>query len=489
MGSGSYSRPWLRPLPPSALMTVCKCHEVFSIALGVLLLGLPSIVAAQRTKLTPGVNSFSPEQDIQLGRQAAAEVEKQVSLCNDPKVDAYLTNLGMTLVAHLNTGGVEYPWEFHCVNDRAINAFALPGGFVFVNRGTFEAADYEAELAAVMAHELSHVALRHGTNQATKAQYAQLGAGILGVAGGIFGGTAGAAAAGIGQFAAGGILLKYSRGAEMQADVMGTQVLYDSGYDPRAMAAFFEKLNAEGAGNNLPVFFSDHPNPDHRVERVDEEIQKLGGAPQDAKRDSPEFEATKKEVQSLPVVKQDSNANNLTAKNNAATSGSLKVEEPSKNYAGLAGEGYSLRYPDNWKEYGGGKSITLAPQGGIVDSGKGQGELAYGVISSVAKLEGQSRVGNDALERATNKLLEALQLENAGMKVIRAPKAVKLNGEPGFSTFLENDSPLGGREIDWVITVLRPAGLVYFVCVAPQGDYQRFEKSFSDILNSVRFAQ
>ena len=106
--------------------------------------------------------------------------------CNAPKVDAYLTKLGNRLVEHLNTNGVVYPWEFHCVNDKSINAFALPGGYVFVNRGAIEAADNEAQLAGAMAHELSHVALRHGTNQATKAQYAQLGSGILGVAGSIF---------------------------------------------------------------------------------------------------------------------------------------------------------------------------------------------------------------------------------------------------------------------------------------------------------------
>jgi len=470
-------------------MKLCKRHELLSILFVLLYLTLPAGVAAQRTKLKPGMNSFSPEQDIQLGKQAAGEAEKKLPMCKDPKVDAYLTKLGMSLVAHLNTGSIAYPWEFHCVNDKAINAFALPGGYVFVNRGAIEAADYEAELAGVMAHELSHVALRHGTNQATKAQYAQLGTGILGVAGGIFGGTAGAAAAGFGQLAAGSLLLKYSRGAETQADVMGTQVLYDAGYDPRAMAAFFEKLGAESTGKNPPEFFSDHPNPDHRVERVDEEIQKLGGPPEDAKRDSAEFGAIKREVMALPVVKKEPSTASPAAKSGAAApAASAKVADPSRNYVGLAGEGYSLKYPDNWKEYGTAKNVTLAPEGGVVDSGKGQNELAYGVMASVAKLEGQAPAG-DVLDAVTQKLLEGLQQENANMKVIREPRSVKLSGEPGLSTFLENDSPLGGREIDWVVTVMRPEGLVYFVCVAPQGDYQRFEKSFSDVLNSVGFAK
>ena len=259
---------------------------------------------AQRTSLKPGWNMFSPAQDVEVGKRAAADAQKKLPLCNSPAIDAYLTELGTRLAAKLPAGGPQYPWEFHCVNDKAINAFALPGGYVFVNRGAIESANNESQLAGVMAHELSHVALRHGTNQATKAQWTQ---GVLSLAGGIFGdSTGGTLIAGMGAFVAGGVLLRYSRSAESQADVMGTQVLYDSGYDPRALSQFFEKLEAETKGKNPPEFFSDHPNPEHRVERVDEEIQKLGGVPANAKRDSPEFEAIKREVLALPVVKKSS---------------------------------------------------------------------------------------------------------------------------------------------------------------------------------------
>src|SRR6201998_2344085 len=115
---------------------------------------------AQRSNLKPPWNMYSPETDVQVGKQNARMLEKRLPLCNDPKVDAYLTKLGMSLVAKLPTRGVQYPWEFHCVNSKEINAFALPGGYVFVNRGAIEVADNEAQLAAVMAHEISHVALR-----------------------------------------------------------------------------------------------------------------------------------------------------------------------------------------------------------------------------------------------------------------------------------------------------------------------------------------
>ena len=135
---------------------------------------------AQRTQFKAGLNFYSPQEDIVLGKQVAADAEKQLPSCNAPKVDAYLEELGKKLILKLPTGGVEYPWEFHCVNDKAINAFALPGGYVFVNRGAIEAADNEAQLAGVIAHELSHVALRHGTAEATKAKAAQTGVGIIG---------------------------------------------------------------------------------------------------------------------------------------------------------------------------------------------------------------------------------------------------------------------------------------------------------------------
>src|SRR3989442_10349438 len=451
----------------------------FSLAVLVLVAASWSPAYAQRTQLKPGWNTFSPQQDIQVGKQAALDAQRQMAPCNLASAGGYMTQLGKKLVAHLNTGGTEYPWEFHCVNDRSINAFALPGGFVFVNRGAIEVADNEAQLAAVMAHELSHVALRHGTNQATKAQAAQFGVGIFGA---LFGGsTGGALLTQLGSFTAGGVLLRYSRSAETQADVMGTQVLYDSGYDPRAMAQFFEKLEAEMKGKNPPEFFSDHPNPEHRVERVDEEIDKLGGVPSNAKRDSQEFEAIKREVLALPVVKK-------------PTPGAAGVvaapAPPSGKFAAYQANAYTLKYPDNWKKYpdkdGGG--VSFAPEGGVLDDGSGHSALAYGLIVGVAQAKGDPNDSN-ALDTAARQVIQGLQQANPNMKIARQSERVRLNGQPGLSTYLTNDSPAGGQETDWVITVLRPEGTVYFVCVAPQSAYSNYDKAFSAILDSVRFTK
>jgi hypothetical protein len=444
-----------------------------------LFLGLAPSALAQRTPLKPGWNMFTPQQDIEVGKKAALDAQKQLPLCNLPGVDAYLTQLGLRLVAKLPTGGVAYPFEFHCVNDKAINAFALPGGYVFVNRGAIEAADNEAQLAGVMAHELSHVALRHGTNQATKAEAAQ---GVLGIASGIFGGsTGGALLTELGSFAAGGVLLRYSRTAESQADTMGTQVLYDSGYDPRALAQFFEKLEAETKGKTPPEFFSDHPNPEHRVERVDEEIEKLGGVPPNARRDSAEFEAIKREVLALPVVKK-------PAPGTPAALG--PPAPPSGNFASYQASSYALQYPDNWKKYpdSNGGGVSFAPEGGVLDDGSGHSALAYGFIVSMSQATGDPNDSN-ALENATRQAIQGLQKSNPNMKIARQSERVRLNGKPGLSTYLSNDSPAGGPESDWLLTVIRPEGVLMFLSVAPQSAYDSYSKTFSSILDSVRFTK
>jgi peptidase M48-like protein len=426
-----------------------------------------------------GWNRYSPEEDIRLGKQVAVDAEKQLPSCNSQKVDAYLAELGSKLIVKLPTGGVQYPWEFHCVNDKAINAFALPGGYLFVNRGALEAADNEAQLAGVIAHELSHVALRHGTSEATKAEAAQYGVGILGA---IFGGNAGGALlTELSRFSAGGVLLRYSRAAETQADVVGTQVLYDAGYDPRALAQFFEKIEADSKGHNPPEFFSDHPNPERRVERVEEEIDRLGGLPRNVKKDSVEFEAIKHEVLALPIVKKDT-----LAAGGRAPRPMGPPPVPSGNYAEYQASAYAMKYPDNWKKYGEKDTVSFAPDGGVMEGGDGQAGLAYGVIVTVTKFEGDAG-DQKALEKATRDLIGTLEKGNPKMKVRRQPGRLRLNGQPGLSTYLNNESPAGGEETDWLITVVRPEGLVSFVFVAPQKEYENYDKTFGAILDTVRF--
>ena len=214
----------------------------------------------------PGFNIFSPQQDYQIGRQSAASANRQLRTSTDARV----TRIGKRLAA--SAPGARFPYEFRVVENSAINAFALPGGFIYVNRGALGAARSDDEIAAVLAHEIAHVSLRHGTNQASKAYLAQAG---LGLVGGLLGGRAntglGQVMGMIGGFGLNTLFLKNSRTAEQQADSLGTQILRRAGYNPRAMISFLQTIQRHSGGRSVE-FLSSHPNPSNRIARLEQEL-------------------------------------------------------------------------------------------------------------------------------------------------------------------------------------------------------------------------
>jgi beta-barrel assembly-enhancing protease len=218
----------------------------------------------------PGSVSINKHDQEQLGLKAMVQVYQQMPLLPDSSpVTQYIQQLGSKL-QRVIPQQYSWPYQFHVVQESDINAFALPGGPVFINVGTINAADSEAELAGVMAHEMSHVYMQHGAKQASKESLAE---GILGVVGGILGeGTAADLARAGMQLGAGTILLKYSRTDEAQADAVGAIIMYKAGYDPRALATFFEKLEKQPGSNGIQ-FLSDHPNPGNRTQAIDNEIR------------------------------------------------------------------------------------------------------------------------------------------------------------------------------------------------------------------------
>ena len=224
------------------------------------------------TQFHPGFNLFSKQQDIQLGQENAAQVRKQMKVIHDAFLTEYVTRVGNRLVGSREAQASGFPFTFEVVADPGINAFALPGGPMFINTGLLKAVDNEAQLAGVMGHEMSHVILRHGTNQASKSKLIELPA-VLGsqVAGGSLVGQLTQLGIGLG---ANSVLLKFSRSAESQADLMGSHLMAEAGYNPMEMAHFFEKLNAQGGGRTIQ-FFSDHPNPDNRERAIEQEAQRL----------------------------------------------------------------------------------------------------------------------------------------------------------------------------------------------------------------------
>jgi len=458
---------------------------VLSTALALL---LSSLAWADRTTLKPGWNMFSPQQDVEMGAQVSKEAEQQLPMLNNSRVDSYLNNLGRRLAA--KAPGEKYPYRFKAVNDRAINAFALPGGPIYINRGVIEAASNEAQLAGVIAHEISHVALRHGTNQASKAYAAQVPLSILG---GIVGSNsvAGVLAQLGAGFAANSILLKYSRTAETQADIMATQMLYDSGYDPRAMAQFFEKIQAQDRGGRSTEFFSNHPNPDNRIGRVNDEVNKLGGPQRAYNADGREFQEVKRYVQSLSA-----SAPRRTGTSDAGA----RPEWPSDRFVRFENSLLRINHPDNWQAYGQGDAVTITPRGGLVDDGSGKQALAYGVIVNIYEPHFDSYgpqlqprdYGQDtgmSLEEATDQLIQEFRQSNRTMRMVRAHEVINVNGERALSTYLSNDSPIGGRETDWLITVQRSEGLLFFVFTAPDLEFQDYESVFRQMLYSIRMSR
>jgi len=233
--------------------------------------GLPAM--AQRPhNFEPGFNLFSKQQDVQLGQESAAQVRKQMTVIQDPVLTDYVTRVGKRLMASREAQESGFPFTFEVVADPSINAFALPGGPMFINTGLLRAVDNEAQLAGVMGHEMSHVILRHGTNQASKSKLIQLPAILAAQMVGNNSMVSQMEQLGI-RAAAGGVLLKFSRTAESEADLTGSHLMSEAGYDPMEMARFFNKLNAQG-GHGLQ-FLSDHPNPANRERAIQQEARAL----------------------------------------------------------------------------------------------------------------------------------------------------------------------------------------------------------------------
>jgi Zn-dependent protease with chaperone function len=457
--------------------------SALGVSLAVLLVIVP-VASAQRTQLKPGWNLFSPQQDVQIGQQNAAQADQQLPVVNDARITRYLNDLGRRLASH--AGGPQFPYTFKLVNDRAINAFCLPGGFIYINRGIIENADNEAQLAGVMGHEIAHAALRHGTNQASKAYATQVGLGVLG---GIFGGgnSVASLATQLGaSFGAGSVLLKFSRDAERQADTLGAQILYDAGYDPRAIPQFFEKLEAETKKGRPPQFFSSHPNPENRIEGVNREIEKLGGPPANYRTDSAEFRTIKALVLALPAPPKGGKGSQPAARPTRRGT----PDRPSSRMLTYEGRLLRMSYPENWQAYGGDQQelsgVTLAPEGGIVEGPDGNPALAYGMIVGVMPPQGGS-AREESLDAATDRLIAQLQASNPRMVIDRRRNRVRLDGTLGLSIYFENESPVRGKEYGWLVTLMRREGLLHFVCVAPAAEYDDYEVAFQAMLSSVRF--
>lgn len=440
------------------------------------------LVYSQRTPLKPGGwNLFSPQQEVEVGLQTSKEAEKQMPMLNNSRVDDYLNRLGKRLAG--NASGEKYPYQFRCVNDANINAFALPGGYIFVNRGTIESADNEAELAGVIGHEIGHVALRHGTNQATKQYIAQGGASVI--LGSLLGKKSSVTSI-LSQLGTGFVLnsvfLKYSRDDERQADLFGTQLLYDTNYDPLYLTTFFQKLGNKSRGS---AFFSSHPNPEDRIKNINLEIGRLGPRPVNIANDSSEFQSIRKYVKGLPPAPKAATSSDQSRSSDAGSTSDVRQSRrparPSTRFQRYDAGNLMVGYPDNWKAFGEQNAFTIAPEEGIVQTGSAEA-LAYGAMMNVYKADNRQN-----LKSATDQLVRELQSSNSEMRLSKDQGQIRLGGQNALSRLYYNESVLGGREVNWIVTALRPQGLVYFIFVSPEQEFGTYQASFQQMLNSVTF--
>jgi Zn-dependent protease with chaperone function len=469
-------------------------------------LGTLTIVAAgsavAQTQFKPGFNLFSPAQDQEIGRQSAEAAERELPILRDQSIEAYVDQIGERLGAV--APGAEYPYQFKVVNASDINAFALPGGYLYVNRGLIEAAQNEGQLAGVMAHEMAHVALRHGTSQASKAYVAEAGLGILGGLIGKDDPSEEERIAAIGGFGLNALFLKYSRTAEEQADIIGAQMMAAAGYDPADMVEFFEILANEQDRNpgKVEQFFSSHPAPANRAARINEEIELLDVDPI---RPIGGFAQVQSELGRMrPAASMQQIAQGESAPTPAPRAGTvpeIKVNGPSSEFDVFAQRDglFEIGYPENWNTYTAehGYGVIIAPDGGYVDAGGRERDLITGVIvnhydpfedESSDRSNDRLVEGNSSLVRATNDLLGTILRTNPEMEMVRdSERRNRIDGAPSVSVILSGRSPVTRQEERVTLFTREVADdrIIYALFIAAERDYERLNETFNRMISSL----
>ena len=447
------------------------------------------VAAFSQTQIKYHSNKYKPTDDVKVGRQAAAEVEQQLPILRDPEATSYISRVGQRLVSSIPSEfqHPEFQYYFKIVNARDINAFALPGGPMYVNRGMIEAAHNEGEMAGVMAHELSHVALRHGTAQATKAQKYGLLAGILGIGGQILGGPAGAAAQIAGQ-GVGVYFLKFSREYETEADILGARIMANAGYDPHDLANMFKTIEQQTGGSG-GGFLSDHPSPSDRYARINQEAQYLRvNNPIRDTRDFDRIQARLRGMGRAPSMQEIARSGQRypsgeTTGNYPNNPPQGRVAYPSTRYQTYSTVGGLVRVsvPSNWRQLGESNSVWFAPEGAY---GQYQNQVVYthGINLGVAQTQSQN------LQQATQEFLNGLTQGNNSLRQRSGLQRTTVGGRTGLTTTLTNvNEATGQAEIVTVITTqLRNGQLFYLIAVAPESESASYQAAFRNILRSIQ---
>jgi beta-barrel assembly-enhancing protease len=446
------------------------------------------VVSVGQTRITQPKNKYKAADDVRVGNQAAAEAERQFPVLNDSMVQQYVESVGDRLVAAIPSQfqHPEFNYRFKVVDASDLNAFALPGGPMYVNRGMIQAARNEGELAGVMAHELSHVALRHATAQATKQGSWQNQLGMLGmiIAGAAVLGEAGAQA---GMMGAQAWMTKYSRDYESQADTLGAQIMAQAGYDPHDLANVFQTIARQG-GSRGPEWLSSHPDPGNRYEKINREAELLRTSPNPIKL-TREFERVKSRLAGMPAARsmeqlqrdyqRTGGRTTSTTSQNPTAGGrySRNVQRPSQRTRTYSNTGLSMSVPDNWREFSSSDQVTFSPDGGFGDEGVTHGAM-------VGLIQANSRNGYEATQNYVDTLLQS----NTYLRQRGSILNTTISGRSGNVVQLAGRSTVTGEtELVTVYTTLLPNGiLVYVATVVPQNESPNYENAFRTMINSLR---
>ena len=445
---------------------------------------LPIAVIGQ-TRVSMPKNKYKVQDDVKLGNDAAVQVEKQFPILRDSDAQRYVSAVGEKLVRSIPSQFQQpaFDYRFQVVNARDINAFALPGGPMYVNRGMIEAAKNEGEMAGVMAHEIAHVALRHGTAQATKqgsvgSQLGQIGL-ILG--GAILGGQTGAQ---LGALGAAAWQTKYSREYETSADILGSQILADAGYDPRDLANMFRTIQSQSGGSRQPEWLSSHPDPGNRYEKINKEASMLRVSPNPIKI-TRDFERVQSRLRGMPraasmeeIEKNAKTEQSQSPVNNGTYNNSVQFPS-TRTRAYSSGNWIRMNVPNNWETLEEQSQVWFAPQGAY-----GKDGITHGAMIGVSKVQNNNLAQSS--EDYVNGLLEANPYLSQRNDFTRGT----ISGRTAYTTVLEGRSPVTNRNETVTIytTQLRNGDLFHIAAVAPSDQATRYNTVFRNMISSIRLS-
>ena len=442
------------------------------------------VAAIAQTAVKMPKNKYKVQEDVKLGVDASRQVEQQFPILNDGLVDNYVEDVGARLVAAIPAEfrHNEFRYEFDVVNARDINAFALPGGPMYVNRGMIEAAKNEGEMAGVMAHEIAHVALRHATAQATKQGSWKNQLGMIGMilGGAVVGGEAGAQ---LGMLGAQAWMTKYSREYETQADILGARIMADAGYDPRDLANMFRTIAQEGGGRG-PEWLSSHPDPGNRFQNINREAQYLRVSSNPIKV-TREFSRVQERLRSMPramtMAEIERTGQRTGGAGNPTAGGryTRNVPAPSRSYKTYrSGNWVSLNVPNNWREFSTSSQVTFAPEGAYGDNG-----ITHGAMMGVEQ-------GSGSLSSYAQQYIQGLAQANSYLRQQGGLQRATLGGRTAYAGALSGRSPVTGETevVTVYVTQLRSGEMFWLATVAPQNDAYDYNAAFRTMINSIRLS-